>query len=162
MDIFDLHGKTALITGASSGLGARFAHVLAKAGARVILTARRLDKLETIANEIRRKGFDAVPIIMNVAQKKSVQKVISKLTTQGEKIDILVNNAGIAKFTPIFELDTQNNFESIMQTNVMGIWYVTQFMAMHMKDNSIKGSIINIASINGTTKLGKHYWLLRL
>ncbi|HJK86028.1 MAG TPA: SDR family NAD(P)-dependent oxidoreductase [Candidatus Megaira endosymbiont of Stentor roeselii] len=113
MDIFDLHGKTALITGASSGLGARFAHVLAKAGARVILTARRLDKLETIANEIRRKGFDAVPIIMNVAQKKSVQKVISKLTTQGEKIDILVNNAGIAKFTPIFELDTQNNFESI-------------------------------------------------
>ncbi|MBN8523101.1 MAG: SDR family NAD(P)-dependent oxidoreductase [Rickettsiales bacterium] len=77
---------------------------------------------------------------MNIAQKRSVQKVISKLTTQAENIDILVNNAGIAKFTPIFELDTQNNFESIMQTNVMGIWYITQFMAMHIKANSIKGS----------------------
>ncbi|MBN8523102.1 MAG: SDR family NAD(P)-dependent oxidoreductase [Rickettsiales bacterium] len=61
MEIFDLHGKTALITGASSGLGARFVHVLVKAGTRVILTARRLDQLETVANEIKRKGFDAVP-----------------------------------------------------------------------------------------------------
>lgn len=144
--LFDLHGKTAIITGASSGLGEQFARSLSAAGARVILAARRLDKLSDLALKLN----NASAIQMDVSDKASVTSCFAQVTRQaGEKIDICVNSAGIAVLTPIFEEDDQNNFESIVQTNLMGVWYVTKAVANHMKNHSIHGSIINIASING-------------
>lgn len=144
-EIYDLNGKTALITGASSGLGEQFARTLSEAGARVILTGRRKDKLESLASE-----FDkAIAIQMDVADKESVASCFSNLEQAGEKVDICINNAGIAGLTPIFEKDENDSFDSIIQTNLIGVWYVTKAVANHMKTHEIHGSIINIASING-------------
>lgn len=143
--LFDLHGKTAIITGASSGIGEQFARSLSAAGARVILAARRIDKLNDLAAELN----NARAIQMDVSDKQSVKSCFTELEQAGEKIDICVNNAGIAILTPIFEEDDNDNFESIIQTNLMGVWYVTKVVANHMKNHDIHGSIINIGSVNG-------------
>ena len=138
MQLFDLTGKTALITGASSGLGEQFARCLSGAGARVILAARRVDKLESLSKELK----NSRAIQMDMADKQSVKNCFVELEQADEKIDICVNNAGIAVLTPIFEEDNNNNFESTIQTNLMGVWYVTKAAATHMKNNDIYGSII--------------------
>lgn len=153
IDLFDLKGKTALVTGASSGLGERFAQTLAQAKAKVVITARRFDKLDILAKEIKNNGGEAIPLQMDVASKDSVGKAVEKLSAQGITIDILVNNAGIAKGTSIFEPDNEDNFKSIMETNVLGLWYVTKAVACHMKASNTEGSIINISSINGSNFL---------
>lgn len=85
---------------------------------------------------------------MDVSNKNSIKNSFIELQQDGEKIDICVNNAGIALFTPIFKEDDNDNFELIIQTNLIGLWYVTKAVANHMKNNQIHGSIINIASIN--------------
>lgn len=143
--LFDLKGKTAFITGASSGLGEQFARCLSKAGARVILTARRIDKLNSLAVELK----NAKAIQMDIANLQSVKNCFDILEKNGEKIDICINNAGIALLTPIFEEEDNLNFESIIQTNLMGVWYITKAAAKHMKNHGIHGSIINIGSVNG-------------
>jgi NAD(P)-dependent dehydrogenase (short-subunit alcohol dehydrogenase family) len=145
MKLFDLTGKTALVTGASSGLGMQFARCLSHAGARVIVVARRLDKLKTLPNELG----NALSIGMDVSDKASVQQAFDMIEQHGEKIDICVNNAGIFKETPVFGADLQDDFERVMQTNVMGVWYIAKAAANHMKNHEIHGSIINIGSING-------------
>lgn len=145
MQLFDLKGKTALITGASSGLGEQFARCLSGAGACVILAARRIDKLKTLALKLN----NAKAIQMDVSDKQSVKICFAELEKSGEKIDICVNNAGIAILTPIFEEDDNDNFESIIQTNLIGVWYVTKAVTNHMKNHGIHGSIINIGSVNG-------------
>jgi len=149
MQLFDLTGKTALITGASSGLGEQFARCLSGAGARVILVARRVDKLNTLASELD----NAKILKMDVADKTSVQKCFSELDDSEEQIDICINNAGIFKATPVFEEDHPGDFESVMQTNVMGVWYVAKAAANHMKKRGTHGSIVNISSVNGANYL---------
>ena len=144
---FKLAGKTTFITGASSGLGEQFAKTLSNAGSRVILTARRIDKLKKLAKTLK----NARAIQMDVANQNSVESAFEILEQTGEKIDICINNAGIAKLTPIFEDDPKKDFENQMQTNVMGVWYVTKAVARHMKNHNIHGSIINIGSINGSS-----------
>ena len=111
----------------------------------MILASRRLDKLKDLCSELG----NAKAIEMDVADKNSVISCFSELEATGEKIDICVNNAGIAKLTPIFEEEQNDDFESLIQTNLMGVWYVTKAVANHMKNNNIHGSIINIASVNG-------------
>ncbi|NRB10925.1 MAG: SDR family oxidoreductase [Rickettsiaceae bacterium] len=151
MDLYDFKGKTALITGASSGLGKQFAHSLTKYGARVIVAARSKNKLEDLAKELG----NAVAVVMDVGDNESVKRAFKELLSKGEKIDICINNAGIAEMTPIFDdnQDAADNFANIIQTNVMGVWYVTKAIANHMKENNIAGSIINIGSVNGANKL---------
>ena len=143
MQLFNLSGRTALITGASSGIGEQFAHTLVQAGARVILAARRIKKLEELAAKLQ----NAMAIEMDVADKISVSNAFKKL--EKERIDICVNCAGVAKLNPVFG-DDSNNFEDIMQTNVMGVWYVTKAVSNHMKEHGVAGSIINIASTGGS------------
>lgn len=149
-NLFNLTGKTALVTGASSGLGEQFARTLSAAGARVMLCARRVDRLEKLASELD----NSLAVHMDVADKSSVKAAFSKLEENGEKIDICVNNAGLLRFTPIFDDSDNNDFEDVMQTNVMGVWYVTKAVANHMKNHNIYGSIVNISSINGANKMG--------
>ncbi|MBS0236082.1 MAG: SDR family oxidoreductase [Proteobacteria bacterium] len=143
--LFDLHGKTALITGASSGLGERFARTLSDAGARVIVSARSIKKLQALAAELG----NAVAIQLDVSRKEAVLEAFAELEKTGEKIDICINNAGFAANTPIFQEDNDGEFESMIQTNLMGVWYVTKSAAIHMKRHDIRGSIINIGSVNG-------------
>ncbi|MFU7501036.1 MAG: SDR family NAD(P)-dependent oxidoreductase [Candidatus Tisiphia sp.] len=149
MELFNLTGKTALITGASSGLGEQFARLLSSQGVRVILASRRLDKLQTLSSELN----NAVALEMDVADKTSVQRAFDRLEQQRELINICINNAGIAKLTPIFELDELDDFESVIKTNVVGVWYVSKMVANHMKNHEIHGTIINIASVNGENRL---------
>lgn len=146
---FNLQGKTALITGASGGLGEQFAITLNRAGCRVILAARRIEKLKDIASQLG----DAKAIYMDVSHKQSVNDVFTKLHDAGEKIDICINNAAIGLLTPIFSKEENNDFAKTIETNLLGVWYVTQAVANHMKDNHIHGSIINISSVNGEGKL---------
>ena len=147
--LFDLTGKTALVTGASSGLGRRFAQILSQNGAKVILAARRLDELTKFSEEIQNGGGHAFPLEMDVSDRARVQKSIQSLLSQGESIDILINNAGGGKVTPIFEDSDDRDFHDMFHVNVLGVWYVTKIIATHMKEKGIHGSIINIASING-------------
>lgn len=148
-NMFDLSGKTALITGASSGLGEQFARTLSKCGARVILAARRFIKLEKLAHELG----NALPVEMDVADKDSVNNAFTYLGKQGETIDICINNAGIHRMTGIFDCDGNNDFENVIQTNLLGVWYVTKAAANHMKNHHIAGSIINISSVYGQNKV---------
>ena len=147
--LYDFEGKTALITGSSGGLGEQFARSLSSAGVRVLLAARRLDKLKALSSEL----INAKAIEMDISNKDSVASAFIDLEQDGEKIDICINNAGIGGLTPIFDEDSENdtNFETIIQTNLVGVWYVTKAVANHMKNNGIRGSIINIGSVNGDT-----------
>lgn len=146
----DLNGKTAFVTGASGGLGKQFVYTLAAAGARVILAARSLDKLEVLAAELG----NAIPIQMDLSDKESIISGFQKVNRLGEKIDICVNNAGTAKLkTPIFSQDDNENFEQTIALNLTGVWNTTKAAVNHMRDNSIHGSIIKIASIHGADKL---------
>jgi NAD(P)-dependent dehydrogenase (short-subunit alcohol dehydrogenase family) len=153
--LFGLSGKTAFITGASSGLGERFARCLSSAGARVILAARRVDKLKDLASELN----NALALSINVAEQASILEAFNQLEEAGERVDICINNAGIAQWTPLFldELDTYDAFDKgaietwdeVMAVNLRGTWLVTQSAAMHMKRHKIPGSIINVASTLG-------------
>jgi NAD(P)-dependent dehydrogenase (short-subunit alcohol dehydrogenase family) len=153
MQLFDLTGKTALITGASSGLGESFARCLSKAGARVILASRNFVKLQDLAKSLG----NALPLEMDVSDKNSVAGAFNRLENANEKIDICINNAGIEKHTPIFQPDQNADFESVIQTNLMGVWFVTKAVSNHMKNHGIHGSIINIGSVNGDAVPAKEW-----
>ena len=143
--LFNLNGKTVIVTGASQGIGKQFANVLNKAGARVILASRNIEKL----NEFSKNLHNTKAIQMDIANSASVKEAFFQLEKAGEKIDICINNAATVARTPIFSENSNDDFESLIQTNVMGVWYVTKAAAIHMKNNGIHGSIINIGSING-------------
>lgn len=140
----DLSGKRALITGGSSGLGAHFARVLAKAGAHVIVAARREDRLDSVLEEIRAAGGAAEMLRLDVLDIESVKSAIAHAGPFG----ILVNNAGVANMKPALE-QTEADWDCLMGTNLKGTWLVATEAARAMKLNEIRGCIINIASILG-------------
>lgn len=143
--MFSLNGKTALVTGASSGLGKRFALTLAVAGADIVLAARRTDRLEALAKEIEDLGRNAYVVALDVTDNVSIQEAVSQAAELSGKIDILVNNAGVAVTEPALE-QTEENWDFVLDTNLKGAFFVAQTVAQHMAANG-GGSIINIASI---------------
>lgn len=155
---FDLTGKTALITGASSGLGAHFARVLASAGARVVLAARRADRLSALVDELKQQGFEAMAVTMDVTDADSVDAGFSAAEHAFGVCDILVNNAGIGDPVPFLEMD-EGNWRSMLDTNLDGAWRVAHRGCKAMAGSGQGGSVINIASILGL-RVGKalaHY-----
>lgn len=148
-DLFNLTNKTALVTGASSGLGEQFARCLSRAGARVIVAARSVEKCGVLAQELK----NALSLPMDVADKNSVCQAFQLLENRGERIDICVNCAGIYESTPILDESEEAHFEVMFETNVFGTWYVTKKIALHMKRHQLRGSIINISSVNGSDYL---------
>ena len=155
--LFDLTGKTALITGASSGLGAYFAEVLSNAGATVVITARRLDRLEALAEQINSTGGKAIPIACDVDQSSAVAAVIDQAWSECGRIDILVNNAGQVGdggFVP--EKLPVEVFEATLHTNLTGLWYCCQEAGKRMLADGLGGSIINLTSVLGMGGSGDH------
>ena len=145
---FDLTDKTALVTGASSGLGAHFAHTLAGAGARVIVTARRTERLEALVSELQAQGHEALAVPMDVTDADSVNAAFDQAEQQWGGVDILVNNAGIGD--PVMFLNmTEGNWRSMLSTNLDGAWRVAHRASLAMAKAGQGGSIINIASILG-------------
>lgn len=144
----DLNGKNVLVTGASSGLGRHFALVLAQAGARVGLAARRVDRLESLQAEIEALDGRAVPLAMDVCDPESVKQAISSAETELGPISVLVNNAGVAEAGRSEDFDLAA-WDRVTDTNLRGVWIVAQEIARHMIRLQQGGSIINIASILG-------------
>lgn len=152
-----LKGRTALVTGASSGFGQHFVDVLAGQGVRVVAAARRTDRLDALAAAAKDRGEWVLPIGMDVTDSKSVAVGVAKAHETLGRIDILVNNAGVTLSKPALDQD-EADWDYIVGTNLKGAWLVAHETARRMKDDG-GGSIINIASILGfmTSKMVSTY-----
>jgi NAD(P)-dependent dehydrogenase (short-subunit alcohol dehydrogenase family) len=147
---FDLSGKVALVTGASSGLGAHFAHCLGEAGASVVLAARRADRLESLQAELAGKGVTAKAVDLDV---QSAESVAAALEAAGP-LDVVVNNAGISIVKPALEMP-EKDWDAVVDTNLRGAWLVAQGAARRWAAEKRPGSIVNIASILGLRTIGQ-------
>lgn len=143
--MFELNGKVAFVTGASSGIGRASAIALAKQGARVVVTARRLDKLEELVSQLKNEGKDALAVKMDVTNKKEIIDAVSFTVKTYGRLDILVNNAGVFEFSPFLET-TEETWDHVIDTNLKGYFLVAQVAAREMIKNKW-GRIINIGSI---------------
>lgn len=141
---FRVDGKIALVTGASSGLGNRFARVLHAAGAHVVVAARRTERLEQLVTEL---GDRATAVACDVADESQRESLVSRTLADHGRVDILVNNAGIGTIVPI-EHESIETFERTLQVNVVAVWHLAKLCAASMVEHR-SGSIINIASILG-------------
>ena len=146
--LFDISGKVAFVTGASSGLGDHFARTLASSGATVIVGARRMERLEALVGDIKGAGGNAFAVPLDVTDTGSIAAAFTLATKLAAAPDIVVNNAGVAQTKPALEL-TDADWRQVMDTNLDGAWRVAQAGARAMTGAGKGGSIVNIASILG-------------
>ncbi|HKM71424.1 MAG TPA: SDR family NAD(P)-dependent oxidoreductase, partial [Stellaceae bacterium] len=139
---FDLTGQVALVTGASSGIGRHLAELLAAAGAKVALAARRVDRLAEAAREIESAGGQGLPIACDVTRSDSVAAAVAKAETDLGALTILVNNAGVVVSKPLFE-HTEADWDYVVDTNLKGAWLVAREFAHHLVGLKRPGRIIN-------------------
>jgi gluconate 5-dehydrogenase len=149
--LFDLSGKTALITGSSQGIGYALAEGLGEAGARVILNGRDAGKLEAAAKELRGKGLHVATAAFDVTQAQAVRDGIAATEAANGPIHILVNNAGIQKRAPLIDFD-KGDWDQLFATNVDSVFLVAQAVAKGMITRQ-SGKIINICSVQ--SELGR-------
>lgn len=149
---FDLTGKVALVTGATSGLGRRFALILAKSGAAVAITGRRVDRLETLKAEIASIGGKALPIALDVTDPTSIKACVEAAEQGLGPVNILVNNAGMNVQAMAHEV-TPEGYDTMFDTNVRGAFFMAQAVGNRMIARGEGGRIINIASIGAFTQL---------
>jgi NAD(P)-dependent dehydrogenase (short-subunit alcohol dehydrogenase family) len=147
LDAFSLQGKVAVVTGASSGLGVEMATTFARAGATLVLAARRGDRLRDTANAVRRHNSDAITVLTDVADPEACNAMITSAMDAFGKVDILVNNAGIGAAHPAVR-ETPEQFRSVIDVNLNGAYWCSQAAARAMLPGS---SIINISSVLGLT-----------
>lgn len=144
IDRFRLDGRLVLVTGASSGLGTHFAQLLAGAGARVALAARRTDKLQSVVEAITQAGGAARAYSLDVTSAASVRECMDALAAWGVP-DVVVNNAGVTVTRPLLE-HTEEDFDHVLDTNLKGCWLVATEAARRMVAAGKGGSIVNVAS----------------
>lgn len=149
----NLKEKIALVTGASSGLGARFARVLAANGALVVLAARREERLKDLRAEIEAAGGEADVVPMDVTDIESVHAAVARVESENGPIDVLVNNSGVSTTQRLTEVEPVD-FDYVFDTNVKGAFFVAQAVAKRMIARSkgqpnFRGRIVNIASVAG-------------
>lgn len=143
---FDLSGQTAFITGASSGFGVRFAEVLSAAGATVVITGRRVERLSALKEKIESRGGRAVPLALDVTKVEQIRACVAQAEQLAGPISILVNNAGLNVQSSASAL-SEADYDTIMDTNVKGAFFVAQTVGSRMAEQRIQGRIVNIASI---------------
>jgi NAD(P)-dependent dehydrogenase (short-subunit alcohol dehydrogenase family) len=150
LDLFRLDGKVAIVTGASSGLGAVFARTLAEAGADVALGARRVDRLAQTQQAVEATGRRAITVATDVSRPEDCQALVDATMAEFGKVDVLVNNAGVGTAVPATR-ETPEQFRSVVDVNLNGCYWMAQACGRVMQPGS---SIVNIASILGLTTAG--------
>ncbi|MBX9638439.1 MAG: SDR family oxidoreductase [Mycobacteriaceae bacterium] len=148
LDLFELRGKKALVTGASSGIGKQVALAYVQAGAELAVAARSLDALEDLAGQIAATGGKALPIACDVTRQDQITAMVDRMTDEMGGIDIAVCNAGIVSVTPMLDMSLEE-FERIQKTNVTGVFLTAQAAAKAMVAQGRGGSIITTASMSG-------------
>ena len=144
-----MKGQTVFITGASSGIGKACAEQFAALGANIIITARREDRLKTIAKELSSEyGISCIPIQLDIRSYEQVQAVFAKLETDKIEVDVLVNNAGLALASDKIQEGQISNWDTMIDTNVKGLLYATKAALPTMLKKN-QGHIINIGSVAG-------------
>ena len=156
---FDLTGKTALVTGASSGLGARFARLLADNGAQVVLASRRVERLKELRAEIESAGGDAHVVALDVTDNAAIEAAVAQAETDAGPIDILVNNSGVSTTQRLVDV-TAEDYDFVFDTNTRGAFFVAQAVARRMigraKESPQRPArIINVASMAGLRVLAQ-------
>lgn len=145
--MFNLKGRVVVVSGASSGLGAQMAEGFAKQGADLVITARRIERLEQLAEKIRKLGVRCLPIKCDVTNVEDVNNAAKIAEEEYGKIDVLVNCAGSAKNNGVLNM-TDEEWQFTIDTDLSSVFYVTRAFANIMKKNNY-GRIINIASMYG-------------
>lgn len=149
MNLFELEGRAALVTGASGGLGAHFAEVLAQNGAIVVLAARRVDRLSALADKIEAGGGKALVVEMDVTSDASVAAAFDSIAVGlGRTCDIVVNNSGMSR-EGWFREQSEDDWNAVIDTNLTGVWRVGKHGCNAMVAAGVRGSVINIASVTG-------------
>lgn len=152
---FSLKGQVALVTGASSGLGRAFAGMLAEAGASVVLAARRQEKCEEAAEEIRTAtGANAIGIALDVTDPASIETALDAAEAAFGTVTVLVNNAGAVVDRPLAETAPED-WSRVIETNLTGCWLMTQAVTKRLIAAGTGGRIVNVSSMLGTTPAGR-------
>ncbi|CAM3416688.1 SDR family oxidoreductase [Nocardioides dubius] len=145
LDAFRMDGRTAIVTGASSGLGVGFARSLAGAGADLVLAARRGDRLEALADELRATGSAVQVVVADVARSSECDAVAAAALERFGRIDALINNAGLGSAVSALK-ETDDGFRRLIDVNLNGAFWMARACARSMSEG---GSIVNVASILG-------------
>ena len=151
--LFDLHGKTALITGGSRGLGLQIAEALGEQGARIVLSARKQDELDQAVAQLQKKGIDASAIAADVSQQAAIQTLVAGALKKLEHIDILVNNAGATWGAPAEDHPIEA-WDKVMNLNIRSIFLLSQAVGKQSMIPRKYGRIVNVASIAGLSGNG--------
>jgi len=152
-DLFSLDGKTAVVTGGTSGIGRTLSMGLADAGANVVATARRQQQVEETASEIERRGRQSLRLVSDLRDRTSLERVLSATTERFGKVDILLNCGGIIKKMPTISMSEQD-WADIIDTNLTGTVRSCQVFGKHMLERGY-GRIVNIASLNSFVALNE-------
>ena len=148
MEFFRLDGKHVVITGASSGFGSHFAGVLAEAGARVVLGARRVDRIQDRVAEIRAAGGEAAGLPLDVRNADSIRGFLAAAEEAFGPIDVLINNAGVEAGAKTYTMIDEEDWDFVMDTNLKGAWMMSKLYTERVVANKqAGGNIVNISSI---------------
>jgi gluconate 5-dehydrogenase len=153
LELFSLKGKTALITGATHGLGMAMAKGLASAGARIVINDLSQDRIDNALAEYRSHGYDAYGYIFDVTDEKAVSEIYERIEAEVAPIDILVNNAGIIKRVPMLEMEI-SDFRQVIDIDLVGPFIVGKKFASSVVKRKAQGKIINICSM--MSELGRN------
>ena len=148
MKLFSLKGKNVAITGASSGFGHHFAGVLSEAGAKVLLGARRIDKINQRVSEIEKAGGKAIALPLDVRDPDSCREFLAQGEQALSSIDVLVNNAGVEAGAKTYAMIDEDDWDYVFDTNLKSVWRLSKlYTELVQKNAQSQGNIINIASI---------------